>query len=513
MKKLYEKCNKDKKESSDKHVTDIDDAVEKHIEALEDAAGEGIQSINDVTEHQVNEIYVAANKGKQIVYQPKMTKVNTATYTDQYSGQTTDVKIVDIHDSDPDDIHYTVEFQNGRQKKISAPELVKQNEVQILKVKPSKPFPIVDPSKIADPRRSHNPYVTPPRSSSLDTPTAWDIKNFHSQLKSQLRSDDDILVFYNQLRSQDRTYNIHLIDIQHITPDCDLCPTGIPATARETTALAIYQKLQDENTRDFTYDELQNCLDQNAVTSDGYDVLQELLRRAHPKLYEVKYEINMSKLSQCDHNLFKYNKRTQQYFSAEAIKNRHYTEKEKASHYLQNIDDSRYESVVQKCVVDLSIATMASDVIRKKSLTFSGLPQTIEQLSTITTKDRPIIRSVTAQERSTFRKNLSRGAYRKYEQFQCLGCGLWGHKIGTCSKVPETAAYIDYISKNKSKTKAILEEHLRVNSKNAKKNTIRLLMSNGIVDEGKSVEEHLKEGDLEEEHNHFQVDLEEIEEE
>ena len=103
-----------------------------------------------------------------------------------------------------------------------------------------------------------------------------------------MKSDDDILVFYNQLRSQGRTYNIHLIDSQRIGPDRDLCPVGIPASARETMALAIYQKLQDENTRDLNYDELQNSLDQHAATSDGYEVLQELLRRVHPNLYEGK---------------------------------------------------------------------------------------------------------------------------------------------------------------------------------------------------------------------------------
>ena len=164
-----------------------------------------------------------------------------------------------------------------------------------------------------------------------------------------------------------------------------------------------------------------------------------------------------------------------------------------------------------KCIVDLSIITMGSNMIKKKSLIFSGLPATVKQLATITTKSTPIIRSVSAQERSQFRKNISRGAYRRYEPFQCLGWGTWGHKIGSCAKVFETAACIEYMGKNKSKTKGLLEAHLRVNSKNAKRNTIRLLMSNGIADDNKTVEEHLEQGDLEE--DHFQVDLDEIEEE
>ena len=183
------------------------------------------------------------------------------------------------------------------------------------------------------------------------------------------------------------------------------------------------KKLQDENIRDVTYDELQNGLDQYAATSDGYDVLQELVRRVCPNMYEGKYEINMPKLSQCDNNLFKFNKKMQQHFAAEAIKNRHYTEKEKATNFLQNIDDSRYETTGQKYVVDLSIITMGSDVIKKKSFTFSGLPVTVEQLAIITTKSTPIIRSVSTQERSQFRKKYKQRSVQTIRTFPVSG--LW----------------------------------------------------------------------------------------
>lgn len=179
VKTLYDKCLKDLQESADKHKKNMNKEIEKHTETIEDAAGEAIENIAGVAEHQVNEIYVAANKGKTMAKTQKYAKGANATVTDEYTGQASDVCIIDIHDDDPDDVHYTVEFKNGRQKKISNADLTAQDEVQILRVKPSKLFPDVDVSKLGNPRVSQNPYITPEKTRD-DLPSAWDIKNFHS---------------------------------------------------------------------------------------------------------------------------------------------------------------------------------------------------------------------------------------------------------------------------------------------------------------------------------------------
>ena len=64
------------------------------------------------------------------------------------------------------------------------------------------------------------------------------------QFKASLRSDDDIINFYLQLKSQGEIYNIHLIDIKDVQPGLDLCPKGIRVAARKKMSLAIFQIIQ-----------------------------------------------------------------------------------------------------------------------------------------------------------------------------------------------------------------------------------------------------------------------------
>lgn len=83
-----------------------------------------------------------------------------------------------------------------------------------------------------------------------------------------------------------------------------------------------------------------------------------------------------------------------EFFTSETVKKRYYTEKEKARLYLQSIDDTRYLTAVNKCLSDISIATIQDDIIRKRALTFNGLPAIVDQLVRIMTTDAPTIRSM-----------------------------------------------------------------------------------------------------------------------
>ena len=128
-------------------------------------------------------------------------------------------------------------------------------------------------------------------------PSGFDIRSFLTQFKAPLRSDDDIITFYLQLKSQGETYNIFLIDIKDVHPDRDLCPPQVSKKARKKMSLAIFQKIQDENTRDVTYTELDNIMESFSITSDGYEALQELLRRVHPNLNDDNEEYQRVTLS------------------------------------------------------------------------------------------------------------------------------------------------------------------------------------------------------------------------
>ena len=54
--------------------------------------------------------------------------------------------------------------------------------------------------------------------------------------------------------------------------------------------------------------------------------------------------------------------------------------------------------------------------------------------------------------------------------------------IHSCTFIPKVANAMDYISNNKKKTEALVKEFVRVNDKNTKKGSIRLLQQSGALD-------------------------------
>lgn len=438
---------------------DLSASYDKFMEDIEDNVGEGIENIVDVTNNHAEQLLKGLRKGKmQSLEKDTWQRGDEVAFADEFTGVTCNVNIVDIHDNGKS-IGYTIGFKNGKRKKVSAVE------IQPKQIQPSKRLPNVDVSLLQPQKTRPARIVSPSKqatSTAIEGPSSTDLVNFHKQFRPPLKSDGDIINFYNQLKSQGRNYNIQLIDLTDITPDCDLCPDNVNYDVREKMALAIYQKMQDDNVRDVNYSELTNCLEQFSSTSDGYETLAELLRRVHPNLQEGRLEHTLPKLSECDFDLFKLNKSMRDYFTNENIKNRHYSDKEMSRLYLQSIDDDRYNIAVHKCLVDISIATMESDTIKQKALRFNSLPTTVKQIASLPNDSVPTIRAFSKPDLKPIQKQHNRGAYNKrYEPCQCIGCGRWGHRLGWCPHVPTVATSIKHIEKNKAKTATLVESRTR----------------------------------------------------
>ena len=272
---------------------------------------------------------------------------------------------------------------------------------------------------------------------------------------------------------------------------------------------AVYQRMQDENISDLTYENLEHCLQQYAATSDGFSALKELLRQVHPELNEGEETLTIPYLSECNNNLYQLNKNMRTYFCQEEIKGRTYTAKEKAKRYLEHIDDDRYRDAVQQGLIDLNIATMMSEhIIQKQSLTFNSLPTTISQK--VKRKIVPIVRSMAARKpnRQHNDRSNSREAYKSpYEAIQCRGCGQWGHKLNVCKTIPKVAQYLKFMDKNKTQTAALVKEYFRVNDRNTKRSTVRLLQASGTIDDDKSADEYLEHEDIEVDMVDVEIDI------
>ena len=143
----------------------------------------------------------------------------------------------------------------------------------------------------------------------------------------------NILSSYQQLFVQGPDYGIYVKRLEDIQPNEDLCPNKFERDTRNNMARTIYQKLQDDNTRDAAYHTLENCLQQYSTTSDGYKVLFELLRRVHPKLHDGNPIYTLPKLPDCDYNLYSLSRDMINYFEQERLRGRFYNEKEKAKFF------------------------------------------------------------------------------------------------------------------------------------------------------------------------------------
>ena len=240
---------------------------------------------------------------------------NEVIYTDPITDQKCLAWISDIHDQDIDNLFYTVKFATKKELKIATEHLspLASEFVQAHQVKPSKWFPNVDVSLLianSAPTQTAQPPVATPHTIIPDekyhVPNNFDVKAFQQQFQPKLHCDSDILTFYKQLRSQGAKYNIYLIDINKVTTFVDLCPKEVSPATHKKMSIAIFQKLREENSKDITYNTLENSIQQHSSSSDGYETVEELLRRVRPELKRYKIQYDIPKLSAYENDIFKW---------------------------------------------------------------------------------------------------------------------------------------------------------------------------------------------------------------
>lgn len=341
--KLELKANREQlkisiKTQFDNHVTYLQEETNEHISNLleisESIKRTHVDSPFDQPMHQTLSDTV-----------PTFVLHEDVTYKDTITGHDCQATIVDIHDDGLEGPFYTIKFATGKQRKVGVDNLIK---LKSHKHSPIKSTPVSQPKADFNPSFKINiqppPIPTPVNDFTLSSrphefhtenpgPDRLDVKSFLSHFQAKLRSHEDVLKFYNQSYSQSKHYNILLIDIKDIVPDIDLCPMTISELARTKMTTALYQKLQDDNTRDAAYHTLENCLQQYSTTSDGYKVLFELLRRVHPKLHDGNPIYTLPKLPDCDYNLYSLSRDMINYFEQERLRGRFYNEKEKAKFF------------------------------------------------------------------------------------------------------------------------------------------------------------------------------------
>jgi hypothetical protein len=184
--------------------------------------------------------------------------------------------------------------------------------------KPSKLFPNVDVSKIGPTQAVHsNEQFDIKNSDPIDADIEWGKDGpvttsisdavpiphqvqFHS-LPPVCHTDmlkrvhlpypgrDQSYLWYLQLKSNGNQYGIYLISTESFKKDKSLCPTEIygikiDATRYNEMKCTLYHFLAQRSIITMEYTDLRNIINRNAMTTDGYRVLYDIMARIHPAL-------------------------------------------------------------------------------------------------------------------------------------------------------------------------------------------------------------------------------------
>ena len=495
----------------------------------------------------------ALNETQASINDPTYHKDQKVWYTKDSTSMSVPVTIKDTHHDDAGNPYYTVQFATGLEKQTISQSLsMKHNTNQAtrfhavdknlqMKQFPTKPstsnmnnrssYNIYQKSDTYSPQdsRNHN-YARSPNSIyvpgddeeedfharrigrhnhqtqsladiKLHGPSADLIARFHKQFKATVENEKHLLTFYQQIHSQGKAYGILLRDIKDIRPDFDLCPSDVSHHARTVMKIALYQRLQDADCVSSDYIDAHNHLSAYSNNSDGYAALYQMLRMVHPYLMEGSKLYNAPKLSEAT-DLFRYAAMCRNYFLFQEIQNRIYTEKEQSEMFLQNVDDPFYLSGRAQCLTELGVATIdGSSTVRISNMKFANLPTTLQQYTNklnMHSSSSPIVRAVkdSRSYQQIRRNNNPQHRSPSYEPFACLGCGTWGHKVTRCKIVPRIALALDYIKQKPKHVEKLVEEYKRINNKATKRSTVRVLLSNGILDSFDDPDNYLQENDI-----------------
>ena len=193
----------------------------------------------------------------------------------------------------------------------------------------------------------------------------------------QYAGQEDILVFYNQLKNGVGYYGLYLIEVLEFAVGKSLCPThvqNIKITDDRYMAMAgcLYQKLvcYDTIPAEFTF--ARNIINRFAEVNDGYKVLYALIE---PLLH--RDVISNPPLEEHWSSIHEYAIKFQSYINCEAIAGRNYTQKEQANLFLNGLS-SGYRPAVRRARLLLELQGPTAHTV-PSVLKISALPATIDR--------------------------------------------------------------------------------------------------------------------------------------
>ena len=147
----------------------------------------------------------------------------------------------------------------------------------------------------------------------------------------------------------------------------------------------------------------------------------------------------------------------------------------------------------------MSLSVDGAQVV-KSDLRFENLPISMQQyhdaLNMDTTTSYPVVRAMKQNQRSYDRQSQKHSTTKgNYKPEQCPGCGQWNHPITQCKFVPKVSLALQYIKSKPRHVEKLVTEFKRINSRQTKTGTVRVLASSGAL-EVESPENYLQTHDV-----------------
>jgi len=264
--------------------------------------------------------------------------------------------------------------------------------------------------------------------------------------------------WYLQIKSNLHQYGVYLISADEFEKDKSLCPTemfSIPITAMRysTMKTSLYHFLSQRQIITADYTDLRNIINRNALTTDGYRVLYDIMARIHPRLDpDATFDAPTSKDYADIHEYYLY---VTAYFMHEQYSGRIYKPRQKVNIFIKGLDPT-YEVAISKVRSHME-NWQVNDPIVPDNLQFDNLPNKIEKYME-ESGGKPVIHRFNSNQymeetgepiinrferRNDARKEKgaktdntgTTGDDRKYVDTQCPLCQTYGHLKHQCDRM------------------------------------------------------------------------------
>ena len=249
--------------------------------------------------------------------------------------------------------------------------------------------------------------------------------------------------WYLQLRSNVQQYGLYLITIDEFQKDKSLCPTVVYGIKIEIIRYhdmkcTLYHFLAQRTIIGMEYTDLRNIINRQAITTDGYRVLYDIMERIHPALDpEAVFAVPKS----ADYgDIHEYYLFMTAYFMHESLAGRAFKPRNQINIFLKGLDGA-YQPAISRIRTQMDLWNVSDERV-PDLLQLANLPNLIERY--LEEEGAPAIIN-----RAEFRpkgndsrnhKEIKRGKQntgnnREYVDEQCGFCHTYGHPKHLCDRM------------------------------------------------------------------------------